>query len=268
MQYHEFDLRNEEINGFMPKLRAYIADRKCGNVGKKTRPAVLVCPGGGYEGCSAIEGEPVALRFVAEGYNAFVLNYAIAPKNHYPEPQKNASDAISFIRKNADKFDIDPERIVVVGFSAGAHLAASVATMWDEEPIKTPDGSNRPNAAILCYPVISYKRSSHKASFENLCGDNIELCEKLSLEERVSDKTPPCFIWHTFSDGVVPVENSLLFGLALKKAKIPFEMHIFPDGPHGLSLATEETACNEVHINKRAQEWVGLSVKWLKDLFD
>ena len=264
-----FNLRKEEINGFMPTLTTYILDDCSTYPEKRKRPAIVVCPGGGYAFCSEREAEPVALQFTAAGIHAFVLDYAVAPKNKYPEAQKNASDAIRLIREHADEWGIDKDKIAICGFSAGGHLAASIATLWDEEPIAVPDKSNRPNAAILCYPVISSVEGvGHEGSFDNLCGADTELRKAMSLETRVSDKTPPCFLWHTFNDGCVPVENSLLFALALKKAGVSCELHVFPDGPHGLSIANSDTAGSENMIVERVQEWVGLAVKWLNDLFD
>lgn len=263
------NLSDKELNGFMPTLTTYIISDNSGYATPRKRPAVIVCPGGGYEFCSEREAEPIALQYMAAGMCAFVLDYAVAPKNKYPEAQKNLSDAIRLVRQNADEWGIDKDKIAVCGFSAGGHLAASLATMWDEEPIKTPDASNKPNAAILSYPVISSDRAVwHQGSFENLCGDDEQLMARMSLENQVSEKTPPCFIWHTFTDTSVPVENSLLFALALKKAGVSCEMHIFPKGPHGLALANSDTAPASDNINVRVAQWVELSVKWLNDLFD
>ena len=269
MQYCEFNLRKDVVNGFMPTLKAYIIDDASKYPERRKIPAVLVCPGGGYALCSIREGEPIALQYMAAGYCAFVLDYCVAPANCYPESLKDISAAMQLIREHADEWGIDKDKIAVIGFSAGGHLAASLATMWDEEPIKTKDGSNRPNAVILSYPVISSKKGvAHEASFDNLCRDDAKLREYVSLENRVNDKTPPCFLWHTFTDASVPVENSLLFAMALKKAGVSCEMHIFPEGRHGLSLANSTTAAVEEQIVKRAQDWVPLSVNWLNDLFD
>ncbi|MBQ8588724.1 MAG: alpha/beta hydrolase [Clostridia bacterium] len=269
MRHIKFDLRNEPINGFMPTLTAYIID-DCTELKKsKKKPAVLICPGGGYSGCSIREGEPVALQYMAAGYHAFVLNYATAPHNYYPEPFKNVSDAIVLIRDHADEWHLDSNKIAVAGFSAGGHLAATLATLWNTEPMKTDDRNNRPDAAILCYPVISSDDTiAHKGSFDNLCRDDIALRKSLSLETRVTADTPPCFLWHTFDDDTVPVENSLRFATALKKAGVSCEMHIFPSGVHGLSVSNIDTAPIPECINKRAADWIELSVKWLNDLFE
>ncbi|MBS7298003.1 MAG: alpha/beta hydrolase [Eubacteriales bacterium] len=269
MKYQVFNLREEPINGFMPTLTAYIIDDNSCFEGGRKRPAIVVCPGGGYAFCSNREAEPIALQYMAAGYSAFVLDYTVAPTAGYPEPQKDAFNAIKLIREHADEWGIYKEKIAVIGFSAGGHVAASVATLWDEEPFKCYNGINKPNAAILSYPVISSDPAiAHMGSFDNLCGDDAELKKKLSLETRVTDKTPPCFIWHTFEDTCVPVENSLRFAEALKKAGGSCEMHIYPHGPHGLSLANSDTAMAEEHIYEDVQEWVRLSVRWLNELFD
>ncbi len=268
MRYEVFNLRDEPINGFMPTLTAYLIDDNSTYPARRMRPAVLICPGGGYGFCSEREAEPVALQYMAAGYTAFVLDYSVAP-NRYPEPQKDVSEAIKLIRSHADEWGIDKDKIAIMGFSAGGHLAASLATMWDKEPLRTEDGANRPNAAILCYPVISsFPEIAHMGSFDALCGDDAELKVEMSLEYQVSEKTPPCFLWHTFEDNAVPVENSLVFAAALKKAGVSCEMHIFPYGDHGLSLANSDTAWGEGGIVERVQEWVPLSIKWLNALFE
>ena len=269
MKYQVFNLREEPINGFMPTLTAYIIDDNSTFEGGRKLPAIVVCPGGGYAFCSVREAEPIALQYMAAGYCAFVLDYTVAPTAGYPEPQKNAFDAIKLIREHADEWGIDKDKIAVIGFSAGGHLAASVATLWDEEPFNAYNGTNKPNAAILSYPVISSDPAiGHMGSFDNLCGDDADLRKKMSLETRVTDKTPPCFLWHTFEDGAVPVQNSLRFAEALKNAGGSCELHIYPHGPHGLSLANSDTAAAQEHIVERVQDWVRLSVEWMNDIFE
>lgn len=268
MRYEVFNLRKEPINGFMPTLTAYIIDDCRDASTPRKRPAVLICPGGAYAGCSPREGEPIALQYMAAGYHAFVLDYAVAPANHYPEPQNNAFDAIRLIRARSGDWGIDPDKIVVMGFSAGGHLAASVATLWDEKPFKTQDKSNRPNAVLLGYPVISSKAEiTHEDSIINLCGNDKVLRQHMSLEDRVTDKMPPCFIWHTFTDQAVSVENSILFAQAMVKAGVPCEMHIYPHGVHGLALANSLTAVDGYYIDELAGSWFSLSLAWLEDVF-
>ena len=267
MKYEVINLREEPINGFMPTMTAYIVPNASTRADRKKRPAMVVCPGGGYAFCSEREAEPVALQYLAAGFSVFVLDYTVAPNCAGLEPQKNASKAISIIRQNADEWGIVPDKIAICGFSAGGHLATSMATLWDEE-LKTEDGSNKPNAAVLSYPVITCdEKFGHMGSFDNLCGFDKEARERMSLEKRVTQKTPPCFLWHTAEDELVPVENSLLFAAALSREKIPFELHIFPKGPHGLSLANADTASFPGGINDTVAQWIPLSIKWLDGLF-
>ena len=269
MKYEVLNLREEPINNFMPTLTTYIIDEIMDSDSNRKLPAMIVCPGGGYGMCSKREAEIIALQFTAAGYHAFVLDYAVAPDNQYPEPQKNLSDAISLVRKNAKEWRIDEDKIAVIGFSAGGHLAASLATMWNKEPLKSYKGKNKPNAAILSYPVISSVEGiTHEGTMINLCREDSELREKMSLENQVDSDTPPCFIWHTFSDEVVPVENSLRFATALNNAKIPFEMHIFPNGPHGLSISNNITAMDDNYDIPEVRSWVKLAVDWLNRTFN
>lgn len=228
-------------------------------------PAVLVCPGGGYEFCSMREDEPVAMAFFTRGYQVFVLHYSVGPQARNFLPLAEASQTVALIRGNHAAWGVDPSRIAVCGFSAGGHLAGSLGTMWnDPELLKRysfPDGSNRPDAMILCYPVVLTGEFAHVGSAENVSGSRQGEpgCEYFSLEKHVGPHTCPAFLWHTATDDVVPVENSLAMMAALSKAKVPFEAHIFPEGPHGLSVCTEETGSRDDY-NAR---WVGLCMDWL-----
>lgn len=240
----------------------------------KIRPAVLICPGGGYEFISDREKEPIAVRFLSEGYNVFTLTYDIAPHARHPQPILDVSRAMWIIRENAEKWYVDTDKIAVCGFSAGGHLAASLGVLWQEEYISClsgmPAGINKPNAMILCYPVISSGSFAHRGSFIRLLGEDAtqEELDMLSLEKRVTENTPPAFIWHTFEDATVPVENSICFAAALREKNIPFEMHIFNLGVHGLALCDEETGGTIPElINAHAAKWFGLCAEWLKDLF-
>lgn len=260
---------NEKIELFndiepRPTLTTYVLDDCMNN--KAKRPAVLVCPGGGYGFCSPREAEPIAMQYNAAGYHAFVLNYSVAP-HKYPQALKEVSKSIQIIRENAEKWNVESGSIAVIGFSAGAHLAGSIGMFWNSEPVKTEDESNRPNAIILSYPVVTSGEFANRGSFDNLCGDNAELVEKMSLEKRVSKDTPPMFIWHTWEDSCVPVENSLMLATELKKGNVPFELHIYPKGEHGLSTATPDVGIDENNISKNVKGWMQLSVNWLKDLF-
>lgn len=254
-------------DGFTPKIETYILK------GEQKRGAVLICPGGGYGYTSEREAEPIALEFNAAGFHAFVLHYSVAPRKH-PQPLLDVSRAIRRIREHAEEWNIVKDKIAVCGFSAGGHVAASLGVHWDKPFLQ--DGyddhaeTNRPNALILSYPVISSGEHTHRDSFNNLLGAEPEasLLAEMSLEEQVNEKTPPAFIWHTFEDQLVPVENSLLFAQAMRRLGIPFELHIYPEGPHGLSLATKLTATNEEQINPHVATWMDLCIQWLSCLFE
>lgn len=237
------------------------------------RPAVIVFPGGGLSFLSEREAEPIALAYLSRGFNTFVLKYSIGEFGNYPLPLLDASLAVSHVRENSSEFNVDPDRIFIIGFSAGGYVAAMLGVRWQEDficdELGIPFGSNRPDGMILSYPVITAGEFSHRGTIINSIGEDAtdeEICEH-SLENLVSDKTPPTFLWHTADDNVVPVENSLLFASSLSRVGVPFEMHIYPHGPHGLSLAEKETACgNEALMDKRISEWMDLSSEWLKTL--
>ncbi len=243
----------------------------------RKRASVLICPGGGYGMVSDRENEPIALAFVALGYNAFVLRYSTADLNDekYPTQLLESSAALAYIRRNSEKYHVKAESIAVCGFSAGGHMAAMLGNLWNEkvvtERLGIEFGENKPNGMILSYPVITGGEFAHRGSFEKLLGENPDkdILFKCSLENSVGEQTPPAFIWHTLTDGAVPVENSFLFASALKKANIPFELHIYPDGPHGLSLGTRETISPIAdRFNPHVSSWIDLCDKWIAKFID
>ena len=229
----------------------------------RVRPAMLVIAGGGYGFVSPREKECVALAYVSQGFAAFTLEYSVAPIS-FPAQLIEGAMAMAYIRENAAKLAVKPDKIAAVGFSAGGHLTGMLATCFDRAEVKAALKEKaalvRPDAVILSYPVITGGEKAHRGSFDNLCGDNAELVDALSLENCVTEKSSPAFIWATADDNAVPSENSLFMALAYKTAGVPFELHIFESGVHGLSLATEETG----GINEPVQKWVSLSVTWLK----
>ncbi len=244
--------------------------------GKKTAPrkAILIIPGGGYRRVAADrEGGPVAEAFLAYDFVAFVLNYTVFEKP-FPSHLIQASKAMKYIKDNKEEYGIDTENVFVVGFSAGGHLAGSLGTMWDKkeiyDEIDMPFGYNKPKGMMLIYPVVSSKYKFHKPSFDSLLLDEDAPREKrkaCSLEENVSKNTPPAFIMHTSNDELVDVRNSLTLGAALKKHNILFEMHIYPDAPHGIALATEVTMRDEEKFNNpHIAEWVKNAVYWAEHL--
>lgn len=241
-------------------------------LGKRKNKALIICPGGGYDYCSEREAEPVAFRFLGAGINAFVLRYSCV-KKRFPTAALECAAAIKYVRENADKYDIDPDKIVVAGFSAGGHLAGTIANFWDSEIITKPLGCKaediKVNGSLLCYPVLtSDKNYTHEGSILNIIGEeqSEELRDLVCLEKRVHENTPPTFLWHCADDGCVPVENSLFYMTALSKNHIPFESHIYEWGGHGLGLCDETTATWEGHNQPVAAGWVNLAIDWIKRL--
>jgi len=214
---------------------------------KATGAAVIVCPGGGYEHLADHEGRPVAEWLNSIGITAFVLKYRLGPRYHHPAPLEDVARAIRTVRARAADWKIHPERIGVLGFSAGGHLASTIATHFDSGQTNAKDPiervSSRPNLAILIYPVITMREKTHAVSKKNLLGDNpsAELIALLSNEEHVTKETPPTFLVHTMTDTSVPVENTLLFAAALRKAAVPFEIHLYERGPHGFGLGGNDS---------------------------
>ena len=261
-------LKNSEaiISAYIPENSEEI------NINKK-RETIIICPGGGYEFTSDREAEPIALKFVAQGFNAVVIRYSIAPVR-YPTALLELAETVRYVREKEKEWNVDTEKVIVCGFSAGGHLAGSLGVLWNNEIIeKYLDIKNeevKPNAMILCYPVISSGEFAHKGSFDSLLGEKeAEISrENLSLEKLVSIETPKPFLWHTFDDGTVPVQNSLLFSNALASNKVQFELHIYPSGVHGLGLCEEITAMNgrSEHINSHIASWFNLACQWIKTL--
>ncbi len=211
------------------------------------RPAALICPGGGYRRRDFNEGEPVALALAARGICSFVLEYHVLPCR-FPRPQQDAGAAVYYLKSHADLFCLDPERIALVGFSSGGHLAAGIGVLGGREEIWREIGLDwkrdvRPHLLVLGYPVITAGEYAHRESFARLTGsDDIRFHEALSLEKAVSADTPKTFLWHTWTDEIVPVQNSLLFAASLARHGVKTEMHIYPNGPHGISLGNALTA--------------------------
>lgn len=207
---------------------------------KRKRPAVLILPGGGYSHTSARESEPVALQFIAKGYVAFVLDYSVAPFG-FPISLREAAMAMRYIRENAVDYEINPNMVAAIGFSAGGHLCGTLGTMYDCAEVADLGDPEwlRPNALGLCYPVAVSWGRTHEESFQNLTKGNALLKERLSLDKLVRKDMPPVFLWHTRDDAVVPCRNSLVLATSLEEAGVPFVLHIYGHGPHGLATANE-----------------------------
>ena len=246
---------------------AYIADP----TNAFTRKAILVIPGGGYgKICADREGEPIAMAFMPYGYNAFVLHYTVGLKKPFPQQLIEATLAIKHIKDNAEDYGIDPEQLFVVGFSAGGHLTASTGILWkNEEVLKAvpmPYGYNKPRGIMPIYPVIC----EHTGSFRNLWCTDTPTREQLAaveLDQHVDADSAPAFIMHTANDGVVNVKNALMLATAYSNANVPFELHIYPDAPHGVALGNAITAgTNEKWYNPAIAEWIRMAAAWADTL--
>lgn len=258
------------LNGSEAVLEAYLPynmTEMCRE--HQRRPCVLICPGGGYAMCSQREAEPVALQYLKEGYNAFVLWYTVAPK-HFPHALREVAASVELIHRNAEAWNCDESLVAILGFSAGGHLAALYSNAYDWPEVREVMPESKPvQASVLCYPVISADPAvAHMGSFECLLGHlplTTEETERFSCDRLVRDTTPPAFLWHTSEDNCVPVQNSLRYATALADHHVPFELHIFPYGYHGMSLCTRETLDGEITPGmQHAQCWVEESCRWLK----
>ena len=233
-------------------------------MGRRFRPAVIVCAGGAYANRSATEEEGVAVQYQAQGFQAFVLEYSVGKQ--FPQALRELAALVSFLRTNDVVFDVDPKQIFVCGFSAGGHLACSLGVFFGSDILTQyfPDKELiRPDGLILCYPVITAGEYTHQESMRNLMRADGNW-EAVSLEKYVNANMPRTFIWHTLDDDLVPVDNSFMLIDAMRKHQVSFECHIFPYGCHGLALATELTAVSEDHINESVAQWFDLSVMWMK----
>ena len=258
------------------------------------RPLVLVCPGGGYHFTSEREAEIVAMQFNAMGYHSAVLDYSCAPAQ-FPTALLELSKSVAYLRAHAKEWCIDPDKIAVLGFSAGGHLAASLGVFWNTEWFARIREESAAHAAaeataahaaaeattaqpadwnsavqfILAYPVITTGKHAHRESINNLLGEarctDSAWLEKMSLEKQDLSDFPPAFIWHTSYDGSVPIENSLFLVAALAKYRKPLEYHVFPGNVHGMSLANWRTRSLERPMDTPAKKWIELVHTWLEN---
>jgi acetyl esterase/lipase len=247
--------------GDVPTLTPYLVPKE-----RATGGAVIVCPGGGYARLAEHEGRPVAEWLNTLGVQAFVLKYRHTARNPHPAPMQDAARAVRTVRARAAEWGIDPARVGILGFSAGGHVAATAGTHFDAGNSASADPiervSSRPDALILIYPVITMRELTHAGSKKNLLGENPkpELVALLSNEERVTKETPPAFLVHTANDAGVPVENTLMFAAALRRAGVPFEMHIYERGPHGFGMGTRNGVTDPVLSTwpERCADWLRL----------
>ena len=238
---------------------------------KDKRPCLLVCPGGGYGFCSERESEPVALQFLTEGFNVFVLRYSVAPYR-FPSQLREVAASLELIHRFADLWNCNTKKIAIIGFSAGGHLAAHYSTAYDCKEIREvfPE-SKKVNASILCYPVITADpKHRHEGSFVNLLGHKPQVADEeyFSCDRKVTKKTPPAFLWHASDDTCVPVKNSLLYAEALSEKGIPFELHVYPYGGHGISVCDKQVHNKVSRDIEYDRDWLNSAKKWLKLTFD
>ena len=243
----------------IPTLTAYLPDPT-----NATGAAMVICPGGGYAHLAPHEGNDYALWLNQHGVTCFVLKYRLGSSGyHHPAMLNDAARAVRWVRAHADDYKIDPMRVGIMGSSAGGHLASTLVTHFDAGDTNATDAierqSSRPDLGILCYAVISLGEFAHKGSEQNLLGKNPspELVQLLSNELQVTTNTPPCFIWTTFEDKTVPMENSLLFAGALRKNHVPFDLHVYQKGGHGMGLKDKPPFANP-------HPWAGDCLFWLK----
>ena len=266
----EIKARGIEAVGY---LYTYFLDSSIEMRPNEKRPVILMCPGGGYEMTSDREAEPMAMQFLAMGYHVAILRYSVSPAR-YPVALQQVAESVLYLKNHAEEYHIDPEKIVLQGCSAGGHLAANYGIAWNSPFLTKLMGmENDPErlrvaGLLLCYPVITSGEKAHEGSFRNLLGEQYEeKKEELSLENQVTPDTPPTFLWHTATDETVPVENSLYFFQACLQQGVSAELHIYPVGGHGLSLANEETCrANGIGVQKECQSWIGLAQTWLEEI--
>lgn len=264
------------------KLDCYVIDNSKEYDEHRKRKAILICPGGAYAFCAAREGEPVALKMLSLGFQAFVLNYSVAP-TRFPVSLTELAEAVKYIRENAKDFCIDPNKIIVCGFSAGGHLAGSLGVYWNSK-LLTSYGYNakliKPNALLLGYAVLTSGKYTHKWSMENLLGEdanNKELLKRLNLVQHIDSNVPPTYLWCTSTDKEVSCENSILFAQQLDKNEVPFRLNIYPIGDHGLSLGSHETEVEDGKMYHRFESgplyqpevtgWPEDFCRWTKIIF-
>jgi acetyl esterase/lipase len=229
---------------------------------------MVVCPGGGYAGLAPHEGEAYALWLNQQGIAAFVLKYRLGSSGYrHPRMLQDAARAMRLVRFHAAEWKLDPKRLGIIGSSAGGHLASTLLTHFDAGQTGAADPidrvSSRPDLGVLCYAVITMGDDTHRGSRENLLGKDAspELIKELSNQLHVSQETPPCFLFHTYDDAAVPVENSLEFAAALRRARVPFELHIYEHGAHGLGLGTNSPLADAAQMHP----WTRECQRWLKE---
>lgn len=236
--------------------------------GDQKRPCLVICPGGAYGVCSDREAEPVAFHFLTQGYNVFVLRYSVAP-HRFPVQLQEVAAAMEILWENAESWHCDTDRVAIMGFSAGGHLAAHYSNCYNSVAVRQAFPDSKPvRATVLCYPVISAEPGvAHLGSFQNLLGQEQltqAQIDQFSCDRLITEKTPPAFLWHTVTDDVVPAVNSLRYATALAEQGIPFSLHIYPAGRHGLATVDAQTNDPLPEEVRYAADWLDAAQKWLR----
>ncbi len=261
MQHIRIELPKCAMHGYIPDVIENITP---------ARRSIVICPGGGYQYRSDREAEPIALVFAAMGFNTYVVEYHVAPAVH-PAPLFDVAHAVAWVRAHAEEYHAAPDQIAVMGFSAGGHAAGHLGVRWHEAELMTEFGLTpdqaQPNAMVLCYPVITGGPFAHRGSFVNLTGtEELAVHAQYSLEEKVTENAPPAFLWHTFEDGAVPVENTLMMASALRRSGVTTEVHIFPKGGHGLALCNPLTSTGPAQNISECAQWPEMAARFLNQI--
>ena len=248
-------------------LRIYISER---NEAVNLRPGMLVCPGGGYSFCSPREAEIVAFRFLSEGFNCFVLDYST--KENYPAPHLDLVAAISYVRKHEKEFDLLPNSLSLIGFSAGGHLVGSYSYLYEElsQMLSYNENILKPLAVVMAYPVTLTSEFGEEETKGNICGDDIALKAKLNMPDHISGDYPPAYIWTTKDDQLVNFINTVVLDESLTKNNVPHKCQIFESGPHGLSLSNRSCYKKE-EINEKmkpVRDWASDVSDFIFDILD
>lgn len=255
MEKLSFDVLGAPVTGYLQEDYETLAAHKI-------RPALVICPGGAYRWRSPREKDAPAFIFLSMGYQVFILDYSCREEAGNCRPLRQLAETVSLLRARHEEWHIDPEKIAVLGFSAGGHLAASLGAMWNDPELGF-SAEVKPSALVLCYPVISTREFAHEESAMWVSGGDEGLRDKMNLQQRVTPDFPPTFLWHGGEDRSVPPENSLMLAVELKRNHVPFELHLFGTGVHGISTCTQEVETPD----EVCRAWVPLCKTWLNHQF-
>ena len=261
-----YELYPQQVRGAGGRLTVYALDPIPKVDPNRRFPAVLILPGGAYQWVSPREAEPVAMRFLSRGFSCFLLEYSCAP-SRFPVALREAALAMRYIRSHADELHIDPGHVAALGFSAGGHLCGTLGTLFDGAEVADFGAPSliRPDALVLCYPVSVSRGRTHRDSFINLCGQDQALMDRLSLDKLVRWDMMPVFLWHTRTDDSVPVDGTMRLATALAEKDVPFSLHVFAEGRHGLATADDLVyrRDNLPPVSDGVRDWPEMAIRFL-----